>query len=152
MAVQLDANMALMEVDPGTKEIKATPYFEDYLFSLFLSAGGGAMTVEYVDVVQEQVTVSNVVIYTAPISANFESAHIIYANCVNEGGTNTELTLNIVQQGDSIAATNIYFPAKVILAGITDPLRVGNVIASSRLTVRPTGVPSTVVQNKSLLF
>lgn len=44
MATQLDANMALMEIDPSTKEIKATPYFEDYLFNLVLASGGESTT------------------------------------------------------------------------------------------------------------
>jgi len=45
MATQLDANMALMEVDPSTKEIKATPYFEDYLYNLVLSTGSNSATI-----------------------------------------------------------------------------------------------------------
>lgn len=80
------------------------------------------MSVAYVDAVQEQVTASDVTIYTAPTASNFESAHIIYGNCANEGTVNTELTINIVQVGGSAAVTNRYFPPKVIFAGRTDPL------------------------------
>lgn len=80
------------------------------------------MTISYVDVSQEQVTAADVTIYTAPSASNFESAHIIYGNCVNEGTVDTELTLNIVQSGGSVAVTNRYFPPKVIFAGRTDPL------------------------------
>lgn len=80
------------------------------------------MAVFYIDVNQEQVTASNVTIYTAPSASNFESAHIIYGNCTNEGSTDTELTINIVQSGGSVAVTNRYFPPKVIFAGRTDPL------------------------------
>jgi len=80
------------------------------------------MSVKYIDVVQEQVTVANVTMYTAPISSSFESAHIIFCNCTNEGIVDTELTINIVQQGGSVSVTNQYFPPKVIFAGRTDPL------------------------------
>jgi len=80
------------------------------------------MTVLYVDVVQEQVTDSDVSIYTAPSASNFESAHIVYGNCVNEGSINTELTINIVQNGGSVAVTNRYFPPKTIFSTRTDPL------------------------------
>lgn len=80
------------------------------------------MAVFYIDVAQEQVTASDVTIYTAPSASNFESAHIIYGNCTNESATDTELTINIVQSGGSAAVTNRYFPPKVIFAGRTDPL------------------------------
>lgn len=80
------------------------------------------MTVLYVDVAQEQVTTSNVAIYTAPSISNFESAHIIFGNCTNEGAVDTELTVNIVKRTESVVVTNRYFPPKVIFAGRTDPL------------------------------
>lgn len=80
------------------------------------------MAISYVDVSQEQVTTSNVDIYTAPTSSNFESAHIIYANCTNESTSDTELTVHIVQSGGAAGVTNIYFPPKVIFAGRYDPL------------------------------
>jgi len=80
------------------------------------------MSIVYVDVVQEQVTAGNVTVYTAPSASNFESAHIIFGNCTNESATDAELTLNIVQYGGAVAATNRYFPPKVIFAGRTDPL------------------------------
>jgi hypothetical protein len=80
------------------------------------------MTVLYIDVVQEQVTASDVTVYTASSASNFESAHIVYGNCTNEGTVNTELTMNIVQSGGSVGVTNQYFPPKTIFAGRTDPL------------------------------
>lgn len=80
------------------------------------------MSVIYIDSIQEQVTAGYVTIYTAPSTADFESAHIVYANCVNESATNTELTLHIVQSTFSAAVSNIYFPSKTIFAGKTDPL------------------------------
>ena len=79
------------------------------------------MTVEYIDVVQEQVTASDFVIYTAPVTENFESAAIIYTNCVNVG-VDTDLTINLVQSGDSVADKNIYFPTTTIFAGTSNPL------------------------------
>lgn len=90
------------------------------------------MTVIYRDIVQEQVTAANVTIYTAPSATNFESAHIIYGNCVNEGTVDTELTINIVQSSGSVAVTNRYFPPKVIFAGRADSLSpiVGRAIKS----------------------
>jgi len=90
------------------------------------------MSIIYVDVVQEQATASNATIYTAPSASNFESAHIIYGNCANEGAVDTELTINIVQSGGSVGVTNRYFPPKVIFAGRTDPLSplVGRAIKS----------------------
>lgn len=80
------------------------------------------MAIFYIDVTQEQVTTSNATIYTAPSTPDFESAHIIYGNCANEGAVDTELTINIVKSGDSVAVTNRYFPQKFIFAGKTDPL------------------------------
>ena len=90
------------------------------------------MAIFYIDVVQEQVTAGNVTIYTAPSTANFESAHIIYGNCTNESATDTELTINIVQSGGSVGVTNRYFPPKAVYAGRTDPLTpiVGRAIKS----------------------
>ena len=80
------------------------------------------MTIKYIDVPQEQVTAAEVPIYTAPTATNFESAHIIYGNCSNVSATDTELTVNIVQNGGSAAVTNRYFLPKVIFAGQADPL------------------------------
>lgn len=80
------------------------------------------MTVRYIDISQEQVTTSNVKIYTASSATNFESAHIVFGNCTNEGLVDAELTVNIVQSGGSVAVTNRYFPPKVIFAGRSDPL------------------------------
>ena len=80
------------------------------------------MSVIYTDVAQEQVTASDVTIYTAPTASNFESAHITFGNCTNEDSTDAELTINIVQSGGSVAVTNRYFPPKTIFAGRYDPL------------------------------
>ncbi len=80
------------------------------------------MTVKYIDISQEQVTTSNVKIYTASSATNFESAHIVFGNCTNEGAVDTELTVNIVKRTEAAAATNRYFPPKVIFAGRADPL------------------------------
>jgi hypothetical protein len=80
------------------------------------------MTVKHIDVAQEQVTAANVTIYTAPVASNFESARITYGNCANAGAVDTELTVNIVKSGGSVAVTNRYFPPSVIFAGRSDPL------------------------------
>jgi len=40
MADHLDTDLAIVEIDPITKEFKATPYFEDYLFNIIFSLGG----------------------------------------------------------------------------------------------------------------
>lgn len=80
------------------------------------------MTVKYIDVVQEQVTASDVTIYTTPSTASFESASIIYANCTNEGTVDTDLTINLVQSGGSVAVTNRYLPPTTIYAGSSNPI------------------------------
>lgn len=80
------------------------------------------MSIIFRDIVQEQVTAGNVTIYTASAASNFESAHIIYGNCVNESGTDTDLTINIVQSGGAAAVTNRYFPPTTIKNGESDPL------------------------------
>ena len=80
------------------------------------------MTVKYIDVVQEQVTAADVPIYTAPVTASFESAAIIYANCTNEGTVDTDLTVNLVQVGGSAAVTNRYLPPETVFAGTANPL------------------------------
>ncbi len=80
------------------------------------------MTVKYIDVIQEQVTAANVTLYTAPTSSSFESAAIIFANCTNEGAADTDLTVNLVQSGGSVAVTNRYLPPTTIFAGTANPL------------------------------
>ena len=80
------------------------------------------MTVKYIDVIQEQVTASNVSVYTAPSTSSFESAHIIYANCTNEGTVDTDLTINLVQSGGSAVSSNRYLPPTTIYAGQANPL------------------------------
>ena len=80
------------------------------------------MTVRYIDAIQEQVTAAEVTIYTAPTASNFESAHIIYGNCSNESATDTELTVNLVQNSGSAAVTNRYFLPSVIYKGRSNPL------------------------------
>ena len=44
MADYLDSDLAICEVDPVTKEIKATPYFEDYLYKIISTLGGEGST------------------------------------------------------------------------------------------------------------
>ena len=78
------------------------------------------MSVLYVDAIKEQVTTSDSTAYTAPTASNFESAHIIYGNCTNVGGSDAELTVNIVQYGETVATTNEYLPPKVIFSGRYD--------------------------------
>jgi hypothetical protein len=80
------------------------------------------MSVKQIDVIQEQVTAANVSLYTAPTSASFESAAITYANCVNVGTVDTDLTINIVQVSGSVAVTNQYLPPTTIYAGSAHPL------------------------------
>jgi len=45
MADYLDTDLAIAEIDPVTKEIKATPYFEDYLYNIIQTIGGEGSTV-----------------------------------------------------------------------------------------------------------
>lgn len=45
MADLLDADLAIVEKDPITKEFKATPYFEDYLYKLVATLGGEGSTI-----------------------------------------------------------------------------------------------------------
>lgn len=40
----LNTDLAICEIDPVTNEIKATPYFEDYLFKIVNSLGGEGST------------------------------------------------------------------------------------------------------------
>ena len=80
------------------------------------------MTIKYIDISQEQVDIVDEIIYTAPSSASFESASIIYANCTNEGAVDADLTINLVQSGDPAAATNRYLPPTTIYAGSSNPL------------------------------
>lgn len=44
MAENLDSDQPIGEVDPDTQEIKATPYFEDYLFQIIEALGGEGST------------------------------------------------------------------------------------------------------------
>lgn len=45
MADNLDADLAIVVQDPETKEFKATPYFEDYLYKLVATVGGEGSTI-----------------------------------------------------------------------------------------------------------
>ena len=45
MADNLDVDQAIAMVDEETKEIKATPYFEDYLFKIITTLGGEGSTI-----------------------------------------------------------------------------------------------------------
>ena len=45
MAEYLDIAQPIIEIDPDTKEFKATPYFEDYLFNIIQGLGGEGSTV-----------------------------------------------------------------------------------------------------------
>jgi hypothetical protein len=40
MAEYLDTDLPIVEIDPVTKELKATPYFENYLYNIIFSLGG----------------------------------------------------------------------------------------------------------------
>ena len=104
------------------------------------------MTVQYTDVAQEQVTAAEVTIYTAPSSATFESAHIIYANVANESTSDADLTINVVQSGGTAAVTNRYIPPRTIFAGGTDPLSplVGRVLKSGDFIVSIAGTASAL--------
>ena len=44
MAEYLDTDLAIVYSDPDTKELKATPYFEDYLFQIVRGLGGEGST------------------------------------------------------------------------------------------------------------
>lgn len=44
MADYLDVNLAICEIDPVTNQIKATPYFEDYLYKIVSDLGGESST------------------------------------------------------------------------------------------------------------
>jgi len=44
MADYLDSDLAIAEVDPITKKIKATAYFEDYLYKIISTIGGEGST------------------------------------------------------------------------------------------------------------
>ena len=86
-----------------------------------------------IDVSQEPVTDAEVVIYTASTASNFQSARITGGLCSNFSGTDTELTINVVQSAGSASATNRYMPPKVIFAGQTDLL---TSIAGAGLTLK----------------
>jgi len=86
-----------------------------------------------IDVSQEPVTDAEVVIYTASTASNFQSARITGGLCSNFSGTDTELTINVVQFGGPAATTNRYFPPKVIFSGQSDLL---SSIAGSGITLK----------------
>ena len=44
-ADNLDIDLAICYVDPDSKEIKATPYFEDYLWKIIDTLGGEGSTI-----------------------------------------------------------------------------------------------------------
>lgn len=63
------------------------------------------MTINYKDVISEQVPASDTTVYTIP---TVDSAHIMAATVFNESSSNVSLTGNIVQSGSSVGVTNQY--------------------------------------------
>lgn len=79
------------------------------------------MTITYIDKVSEQVPATDTVLYACP-SSGVSSAHIIYAQCTCEDAVGDSITVNIVQSGGSVAATNQYLQSKSIAAGASEIL------------------------------
>jgi hypothetical protein len=91
------------------------------------------MSIVDVDVAKEPLAAAEETIYTAPSASNFLSAKIVGGLCANPSTVDTELTVNIVQFGESASTTNQYFPPKVIFSGQYDLL---SPIAGSGVTLK----------------
>jgi len=78
------------------------------------------MSIRYEDAILEQVTTTNQVVYTCPEVA--KNAQIIFTNCTNASGADTNLTIYIIKAGDSADVSNIYLDEKQILASKSDAL------------------------------
>ena len=78
------------------------------------------MSIVYVDAVSEQVPITNTTIYTCP--SNAASAHVQFANCTNEDGTSTTISINIVQSGGSVGVTNLYVAPTTVNPNATNGL------------------------------
>ena len=68
------------------------------------------MTINYSDNVLEQVPTSSTPVYTA---GTVNSAHIVYATVHNEGAAIAQITVNIVQNGNTVGVTNQYIKTNV---------------------------------------
>ena len=80
------------------------------------------MAVKYLDKHSEQVTTSDVTLYTAPTDENFTSSQIVSAVVHNATTANVTLTVNIVQVGESVAVTNRYYgPRQIYPSGSNPP-------------------------------
>ncbi len=80
------------------------------------------MAVKYLDKHSEQVTTSDVTLYTAPNTSEFQSSQIQSAVVHNVTTANVTLTVNIVQFGGTAGVTNRYLGPKQIYPGRTDAL------------------------------
>ena len=78
------------------------------------------MTILYFDAVSEQLPATDTTLYTTPTTV--ESAHIISAVVCCEDATGDAITVNIVQNGGSVAVTNQYIQTKSVAAGVTATL------------------------------
>lgn len=112
MALKLNTDLDIVE------DGKATAYFEDFLSILVDELAEVNVAVNYVDVATEQVPATDTTIYTVPSTAS--ASEVLFGNC-NATTTDT-LTVNIVQSGGSVAATNEYISALAITAGTAELL------------------------------
>lgn len=91
------------------------------------------MSIVDIDVAQEQVTTSEVIIYTASSSSTFQSAKITGGVCSNPTSNDAQLTINIVQFGGSADTTNQYLPPKFVYKNSYDLL---SSIAGAGITLK----------------
>ena len=78
------------------------------------------MTILYVDAVSETLPATDTTIYTCPTNA--KSAHVIFGNATNSTVVAATIDINIVQEGGSATATNLYLDGKTVVANGTDGL------------------------------
>ena len=77
------------------------------------------MAILFQNNVIEQLAVSpGATIYTVP--SNAKNAQVIAVNCTNESATAETFTVHVVQNGGSLADTNIYVDGKGVAPGGTD--------------------------------
>ena len=78
------------------------------------------MSILFTDAIQEQLPATDTTVYICPSTASY--AKVTFANCTCEDATGDSITINIVQSGGSVAATNQYLQTKAVTAGETDSL------------------------------
>ena len=79
-----------------------------------------AVQVIFLSAQQETLPNTDTTVYQCPTTV--DSAQVVFANCTNTTGAGVTLTVNVVENGGSVATSNQYINAGTVAANSSDPL------------------------------